>query len=335
MRPIVIEGKSVARAARKAIEAVFEHGVKIKRTVGKWCMMRPGKHLIHELPSTIITVTNPIKRWNSRVNAGMLTETLDYLLGLNPGYTHKSTWSFYKQWIQKETGKYPYTYGQRVFGDTCTYGEINQWEEVVKLLENNPTTRHAHITIYRPSDLLRDFVPCNFAWHFQIDGQGKLNMITFCRSQDALRGLFLDLFAYTHFLEQMALASNLPLGTYTVFETNLHIYEKDLDRINTDFAKPTEPYMESISPKEAPLLTRKDKKVISELLADIFERKRYPKIDEIDLPFYWKDWMIFIATVMLRKPWRDTEYAISKMENREILWALKNNLVKSGNVSLT
>jgi thymidylate synthase len=325
MGSVVIEEESVAKATRKAIEAVCEHGIKTERIVGEWCMMKPGRHRFHEIHNAIITITNPVKRWNSRVNAGMLTETEDYLLGLNPGYTHMSTWGFYKKWILEHTGKYPYTYGERIFG---AKNEINQWQEVVKLLRKNPTTRHGHVTIYRADDLRRDFVPCNFAWHFQIDNHGRLNMITFCRSQDALRGLFLDCFAYTHFLEQMALATNLPLGNYTVFEVNLHIYDRDKNKIDTDFAKPTEPYSEGISPTGAPFLTRKDKTVMYELSRKIFENVKTPNIDEINLPGYWKDWIIFIATEMLMKTQADLNYAFSKVQNREILWTLKKSLAR-------
>lgn len=255
MKPIIIEESSVAKAARKAIRAVWLNGVKTERVVGKWCLMKPSKHFLHELHNVTITLTDPKKRWNSRVNTGMLTETLDYLLGLNPGYTHRSTWEFYKQWLEKKTGKYPYTYGERVFGVGHINEKNNQWKEVVKMLRKDPTTRHAHITLHRPNDLFRKFVPCNVAWHFQVDSEGNLNMITFCRSQDALRGLFLDLFAYTSFLEQMALATDLPLGRYTVFEANLHIYEKDTPKLETDLADPTEPYTESIEPEGAPFLT--------------------------------------------------------------------------------
>lgn len=328
VEPIIIKEESVAKATRKAIEAVSEYGVEIQRRVGGWCMMKPGKHLFHELHNVIITITNPLKRWNSRVNAGMLTETVDYLLGLNPGYTHKSTWNFYKRWIEAKTGKYPYTYGQRIFGDT---NEVNQWKEIVRLLQKDFTTRHAHLTLFRPYDLLRDFIPCNFAWHFQIDDKGKLNMITFCRSQDALRGLFLDCFAYTHFLEQMALATHLPLGTYTVFEVNLHVYNKDMNKIDTDFAKPKEPYTEGIRPKGASLLSKKDKKVMHKLLKQIFDFKSFPKIENIDLPSYWKDLMIFIATEMLIDTPINLEHIFSRMENKEIIWTLKKNIAKELN----
>lgn len=328
MKPIIIEESSVARAARKAIRAVWQNGEKVERVVGKWCLMKPGKHFLHELHNVTLTITDPRKRWNSRVNTGMLTETLDYFLGLNPGYTHKSTWKFYKQWIEKKTRRYPYTYGARVFGSDHIDEEINQWKEVVRMLRKDPRTRHAHITLYRPNDLFREFVPCNFAWHFQTDSQGNLNMITYCRSQDALRGLFLDLFAYTSFLEQMARATNLPLGSYTVVETNLHIYERDTPKLKTDFANPTEPYTESIEPGSAPLLTEDDKKILQRLLRQIFDFKKYPVITKTGLSTYWKDWIIFIATMMLEKSGSNLDLALSEIETAEIRWTLKKNIVK-------
>jgi len=327
MKHIIIEEESVATAAEKAIEAVWEHGVKVERTVGKWCMMKAGRASLRELYNVVITIENPIKRWNSRVNGGMLTETFDYLLGLNPGYTHKSRWGFYAQWLDKEKGKYPYTYGERIFG--CS-NEINQWDEVVTLLKNDATTRHAHLSIYRPCDLGREFVPCNVAWHFQVDAQGKLNMTTFCRSQDALRGLLLDAFAYTHFLEQMALATNLPLGTYTIFEANLHIYDKDVGGIRTEFSQPSEPYSHGASPSRAQLLSGQNKKEINRLLRQIFEDRQLPRIDEIDLPTYWKDCIHFIATEMLVESKMNLEDVIYRIKNEDILWALKKNLTKLG-----
>lgn len=323
----IIEEESVAAAAKEAIESVWEHGVKVNRTVGTWCMMEAGTASLHEVYNVLITIRNPLKRWNSRVNGSMLTETLDYLLGLNPGYTHRSKWKFYAQWLDKKKGKYPYTYGERIFG--CK-NEIDQWDEIIRLLKGDTTTRHALLSMYRPSDLRREFVPCNVAWHFQVDAQGKLNMITFCRSQDALRGLLLDAFAYTHFLEQMSLATNLPLGTYTIFEANLHIYDKDASKIGTDFSRPTEPYSDAIHPAKAQLLSEKNKKEINRLLKQIFDDKHLPRIDEIDLPTYWKDCIHFIATEMLAESKTQLKNMIHGIENEDILWTLRRNLTRIG-----
>jgi len=328
MKSVVIEEESVASAARETMEAVLEQGIVMQRTVGKWCMMKLGMAKLHELHNVMITVTNPLKRWNSRVNVGMLTETLDYLLGLNPGYTHKSSWGFYKQWIERRTGKYPYTYGERIYG---LKNEVNQWNKVVQLLKRDPTTRHAHLTIYRPYDLTRQFVPCNVAWHFQVDDNGRLNMMTFCRSQDALKGLFLDFFAYSHFLEQMALATNLPMGTYTAFEANLHVYDKDTKKIDTDFARPTEPYSCGIRPEGAELLTRGHKNVIAELEKQIFDMKKFPETEGTNLPNYWKNCIIFIGLGMLAESQPDLKNLMAKVSNREILWTLKKRSLSREN----
>jgi len=327
MHPIIIQEESVTKAARKAIESVCECGSKVVRTVGDWCLRPQGRETLHELHAAVITITNPLKRWNTRVNAGMLTETTDYLLGLNPGYTHMSSWRFYKRWIDKRSGRYPYTYGERIFGAAS---ERNQWKELVKLLRSDPTTRHAHITLFRPGDLRKDFVPCNVAWHFQLDADGRLSMMTFCRSQDALRGLFLDCFAYTHFLEQMALATDLPLGTYTVFEVNLHIYDRDLQKVETDFAKPKDPYADGIVSNGTSLLTDEYKEKMHELLQQIYEQHSFPNIDNIVLPDYWRDWMISIAVQTLMDTELDFECILPLVRTEEISWVLRKSLEKKG-----
>jgi thymidylate synthase len=325
LKVITIEEESVARAATKAIEAVRDHGVRIERTVGNWCMMKPGKRTCLEVHNVVITITNPLKRWNSRVNSGVLVETLDYLLGLNPGFTHKSVWNFYQRFLELD-GRYPYTYGERIFGGA---DGIDQWKEVTDLMLKGHDTRHAHVTIYRPTDLFQEFVPCNFAWHFQTDENDKVDMITFCRSQDALRGLFLDCFAYTHFLEQFALAVGLPIGKYTVFETNLHIYSKDLGKLNTDFAEPTEPYTEGIQHGRAELLDSKNKRTIYEILRQIFEKREFPQIMLNCLPAYWKDWLVLIAAENLPEIRARSEDMLSTITNPEAAWTLKRILKKS------
>jgi thymidylate synthase len=327
MKSVIIEEESVANAAKKAIDAVWKHGINVERTVGKWCMMKPGRASLRELHNVMITIRDPVKRWNSRVNGSLVTETLDYLLGLNPGYTHKTKWKFYAQWINKETGKYPYTYGERIFGHN---DEINQWNQVVRLLKGDRTTRHAHITIYRPEDLHHEFVPCNVAWHFQIDARSKLNMVTFCRSQDALRGLLLDAFAYTHFFEQLALATGLQMGSYTIFEANLHVYEKDASKIGTGFAQPSEPYSNGAHPGGAQLLNEGIKKELNRLLQKIFEKRKLSRIHRTNLPTYWKDCIYFIAAEMLMWSKMKRRSMIKEIENEDILWALKTNLSKIG-----
>ena len=298
-RPYHIEAETLAELAKKTIDAIKTYGIKVKRRVGSWCLMKEGYQEMRELHGISLTLKNPLKRWCSRINAGVITETIDYLLGLNAGFTHLSPWKFYDQWRTVGMEMYPYTYGHRIHGGNPD--DLDQFTEVVKLLRRNPSTRHANIVIWRPFDVLRDFVPCNVFFNFLIDDQGRLNMQTVCRSQDALRGLFLDCFAYTHYLEQVCLFTGLPMGTYTVHQLNVHLYERDLDKLNTEFANPEHPYDKSdCIPSFAEPLTDKVKRKIY-----YFEKKLYEdgKVDEKlleGMPEYWRQLCQFIATEVLK-----------------------------------
>jgi len=239
-----IEAATCLDAIKMAAVNVYEVGEKLSRSSGSWCMAdKPMTNMI-ELQNITITISKPLFRWNTLLSRGNLVETADFLLGLNPGFI-SDFWDYYRKKVALR-GKLPYTYGERIFG-----GEIDQWKHVVKLLRENPTTRHASILMHRVIDRTRDYVPCTFVWHFQVDENKKLNMTTVMRSQDVFKGLPGDLFAFTLFHEQMALETSLELGKYIHFCCNLHLYEPGYGKALEKIFKAKEPK----SALEADLLT--------------------------------------------------------------------------------
>jgi len=239
-----IEVGSCLEAIQRAATHVVGVGEEFRRSSGSWCMCDATMTKMIEVQNTTITIQNPLFRWNTLLSRGTLVETVDFLLGLNPGFI-PNVWDYYAKKIALR-GKLPYTYGERIFG-----GEIDQWKHVVKLLKENPTTRHATILMHRVIDRTRDYVPCTFLWHFQVDKDKRLNMTTTMRSQDVFKGLPGDLFAFTLFHEQMALETDLELGEYTHFCCNLHLYEPGHEKALDKIFKAKEPS----SALEADLLT--------------------------------------------------------------------------------
>jgi hypothetical protein len=217
-----VVGRTVAEACNRAIESVYSNGEEARRDVGSWVYgVRERKTVIcHEVHGMVIEIENPVMRWHSRVNAPMMVESLDYLLGLNPGYVSEM-WKFYNIWRNVD-GRFPYTYGERI--SEC----IGQ---VVQKLKENPTTRHAVLPIYRPQDILVEYQPCNVDIAF-LPVNDRLDCLVHCRSQDALRGLFLDTFAYSLLHEVVANEVGMKIGKYIAMENNIHIYGHDLDKID-------------------------------------------------------------------------------------------------------
>jgi thymidylate synthase len=269
-----ITSDTISDLCNKAIDTVASEGIPVKRQVGSWAMQKEGVTETREIQHLILCCTNPLDRWSSRVNAGTLVETLDYILGLNPGLIH-NVWKFYSKWLKD--GEFPYTYGARVRNDEID--GVDQLSEVISKLQASPSTRHGVIPIWRTRDHFSDFVPCNTLFHFQMNPEGKLDMTTYCRSQDALRGLFLDTFSFPHFMDQVCQATGLKMGNYIIHEANIHIYERDYDKIEQMKSTRSTPLgmSEYVSKKNNPELL--------EAFSEIVLNKRLPDLSKI--PKYW------------------------------------------------
>src|ERR1700690_496760 len=95
-----------------------------------------------------------------------------------------------------------------VMGRDCSTcgGKINQFENVLNLLKELPTSRRAVIQVFDAADNasghLKD-VPCTCTLQFMIRSR-RLHMITYMRSNDAFWGLPHDVFAFTMLQEYVA-----------------------------------------------------------------------------------------------------------------------------------
>lgn len=204
--------------ARLNLENILVNGEQAERTVGAWCMKQPGKQMIKETPMNVFELTDPLRCVTSQHCLAAEIETEDYLLGLNPGYVHYSSWSFYKNWLID--GVYDYTYGER--GGRFL-------KQLVRKLAISPTTRHGVINIWEKQlDLSRDFVPCGTQWIFNIVNN-QLNMTSIIRSQDACRGFFLDTFAYPFIQQFISDQLGVCCGKYYHVVLNSHIYGDDIE----------------------------------------------------------------------------------------------------------
>ncbi|WP_083205171.1 thymidylate synthase [Bacillus sp. FJAT-27264] len=171
-------------------------------------------------------------------------------------------------------------YGARIFG-----GELSQWEQVKNILSRDPDSRQAVISIYQPRDLFSCSldIPCTCVLQYFIR-DGKLNGITYMRSNDIYLGMPYDIFSFTMLQEILALELNVDLGSYTHMVGSLHIYEKHFDIFNSlsEIENQTDQSMLSMT-KEA---------VTSEQMALILQAEQALRknevIGDINLDPYWK-----------------------------------------------
>lgn len=123
-------------------------------------------------------------------------------------------------------------YGRYIFS------EINQFDNVVKLLTADKDTRKAMIVILSESHLKSDDLdtPCTISIGFRIR-ENRLNMTVRMRSQDAILGMSNDLPAFSFIHEMMYLMMKdvypeLEYGDYYHSADSFHIYEKHWPILN-------------------------------------------------------------------------------------------------------
>ena len=200
---------------------------------------------IHELLDVELVLSDPrksvlslpIRNMSRRYAAG---ELLCYIRGTNK----KEDFEFYsKSWgkLANPDGTINSAYGYRMFhpifdGDT----ETRFHYALTQLLENSDT-KNAIIMLRDDSDLhpahQKDRC-CTLCLCFNIR-DGKLNCRTIMRSQDLWLGLPYDVFCFTRLMQIMLYNYNsacekgkeVQLGTYTHQVLNLHLYERDWQKV--------------------------------------------------------------------------------------------------------
>ena len=220
----LLKGNSAHHLTLKLYDRLITDGKSNKREVGKWAMQEAGTQNMLEFHNTTMQIADVDMHGMpyGKGHVGIITELFDILLGLNPGYIHKE-WVFYDAWRTNSDGTYPYTYG-----DTLQ----KQWNLVRdKLLQSNGETRHAGMFCWDDSCHNRDFVPCTYNFHFQ-KIEGELCLTVTMRSQDAIKGWWLDSFLYCHIAKLMAFDTGMKCGPYTVFQHNIHVYPDDIELAN-------------------------------------------------------------------------------------------------------
>lgn len=115
--------------------------------------------------------------------------------------------------------------------EDSSYYYKSQWEFVKDVLRKDPYSRQAVIHI-KPIQMYetKDTVCTYFLQFFIRDN--KLDMIASMRSNDLLFGTTYDVFMFTFLQELMAAEIGVEVGTYKHFASNIHIYKKDIEKIN-------------------------------------------------------------------------------------------------------
>ena len=187
------------------------------------------------LDPTDIQISNVARAFNPHY---AMTEWLWYLSG-DPSV--KNIGKFARIWmqIQNDEGEVESNYGSYILGD--------QWDFVVKELQNDPESRRCTLVVHQPYHKYKNMadMPCTQYLQFFIR-ENKLHLGVSMRSNDVVFGFCNDVFTFTLFQQLMynelkahAKFSDLELGHYYHHAGSMHIYERhwDMGRKIQDLAK--------------------------------------------------------------------------------------------------
>lgn len=123
---------------------------------------------------------------------------------------------------------------------------FDQWEFVKNELEKNPNSRRAVIHIKDASYKESKDINCTVCLQFFIRNN-KLYMTTYMRSNDLWMGFPYDVFQFTNMQVLMSMELGVELGTYTHIAGSLHLYKRNLVKVDEHCDSPLEQHR--VSPK--------------------------------------------------------------------------------------
>lgn len=178
-----------------------------------------------ELQNYIYTVVEPDSGHLTPTQPWAGVELVERLYGqgeANPGMAWRERIDLWAQFIQKEDGKFSYTYDERLHF---------QYDMVVRELKKNPDSRQLFLAVWDPDiDIFRiggaKRVPCSLGYLVQAR-EGMLHMTYLMRSSDFITHFQNDVWLAVCTQRWMANQVQLRMGRFTHYIGSLHIFKKD------------------------------------------------------------------------------------------------------------
>lgn len=211
------------RAFHTALDFVLQKGR--PATVGlKGTTEIVNSHLVLNNPRDRV-VTSPGRKMNIAFG---LAETYSMIFGEDRIAFFKKFISNYDRY-SSDGETLDGCYGTRINFTGDDGDPVSQVSAVIDKLMADVKTRQAVISIYDRNDLFGSGglnTPCTLSLQF-LNRDGRLHLITTMRSNDLIRGLTYDAFAFTMLQEFVARALDLDLGLYLHNVGSFHIYDSD------------------------------------------------------------------------------------------------------------
>lgn len=202
----------------------------MQRLLQRKTSAQPSRGPVRELSGVVLELTNPRARLSRTLSRGMVFSCLGEWIWYLSGRDDVETMDYYLPGIGDENSDDGKTlhgaYGKRLLN----LRGHNQIQLVLGRLQTKPDSRRAVIQLLDVEDVANQHkdVPCTCILQFLVRSQ-QLHMVAYMRSNDVIKGLPHDVFAFTMFQEVIARSLGLNVGTYKHMVGSLHLYETQDD----------------------------------------------------------------------------------------------------------
>ena len=172
----------------------------------------------------------------------IIHELLWFLSGdTNIKYLQDNGVRIWHEWAD-ETGDLGPVYGHqwRSWSD-YKGGTIDQIQQAVDLIKNNPNSRRILVSAWNPADIDNMALPpCHCLFQFYV-ADGKLSLQLYQRSADVFLGVPFNIASYALLLQMMAQVTGLECGDFVHTTGDTHLYLNPLKQVYTQLMRTPRP----------------------------------------------------------------------------------------------
>lgn len=120
-------------------------------------------------------------------------------------------------------------------------GTIDQIQQAVDLIKNNPNSRRILVNAWNPADIDNMALPpCHCLFQFYV-ADGKLSLQLYQRSADVFLGVPFNIASYALLLQMMAQVTGLECGDFVHTTGDTHLYLNHLKQVDTQLMRTPRP----------------------------------------------------------------------------------------------
>lgn len=172
----------------------------------------------------------------------IIYELLWFLKGdTNVKYLQDNGVSIWNEWADGNGDLGPVYGHQWRSWPNCKGGTIDQIQNVVDTIKNNPNSRRMLVTAWNPSEVDEMALPpCHCLFQFYV-ANGKLSLQLYQRSADTFLGVPFNIASYALLLQMMAQMTGLEAGEFIHTTGDTHLYLNHLDQAKLQLTRQPRP----------------------------------------------------------------------------------------------